>query len=314
VTDERRLDAHVRRLSRVSDEQVARRAGTAGREALLEGILTMPDPLAPAPRRRRVLRPLVLGAGVVAFAGTAAFGWALTRSDPHQTTAVQCEVPDSPSIIPSTSGDPVTDCAAEWQRQTGTAPPPLAAYDNGHGGIVVMPASDPAPRGATALPAGPAQDVAIIELTESLDDYVAGLPSGCFDTAAATGIANAALTRLGLTGWTVAPPAEGADARATCASFSVVDPAARTVSLRTTPNAPEGHEPFRVLAARLRDIASDCLPLAEASRRVGAAARRLGLDPGANEYHLAQVPAVRRCTTIHETVGGTIFLTLRGPA
>lgn len=302
------LDAHVRRLSRMTDEQVARHAGTEAREALLERIVAMPT--SPRTSRRWRLRvPIVTGVAIATLAGTAAFGWELLRSDPHETASLQCDTPGAPSIIPSVSGDPVADCAAEWRRQIGSDAPALVAYDNGHGGVEVRPADQPAAPRSSALPPGPAQDVALIELGESLDDYVAGLPSGCYDTATATRMANAQLDRLGLTGWTVTPPPGTG-----CVSFSAVEAATRTIALRTTPDLPPGNEPFRMLATRLRPIARECLPLAKAAARVRAEADALGLDSAKRDYQLATVTDARRCTTIHETVGGTIFLTLRGPA
>ena len=46
-----------------------------------------------------------------------------------------------------------------------------------------------------------------------------------------------------------------------------------------------------------------------------ADARQLGLDENANEVEINEVTEPNApCTSIYETVGGTIFITLRGPA
>jgi hypothetical protein len=300
-------DDAVRRLARVDDEQVARATGAEAREALLERIVAMPVPAAPSPRRRRRAR-LVAGVTGVTLAASGTIAWAIVNAgDPRDTTSLQCQIGGSPSIVTAVSGDPVADCAAQWTRDLGVAAPPLAAYDNGHGGILVQPAADPAPAGSTRLPAGQGQNVALIDLQESLDDYVAGLSSRCFTQAEAVAFARAEVARTALAGWTVTPREAGR-----CTDAGVADPVARTVWLlgrETDPAAEQGGHV--ALAGRLREIVKQCRPLAATRALVDKAVRDAGLS---SAPQVTEVPTAARCTTVRERVGGAIFVTLRGPA
>jgi len=338
MTDRDPLNIRVARLARISDEQVSDLAGTAGREALLEEIIAMPltDPPTPARRRRRV--PIVAAISVVIVGGTAAAGWAIFNSPAHNTVSIECDIAGSETVIPAESGNAVQDCAAQWQRQTGAAAPQLVAYDNGHGGITVQPASLPPQPGATKLPAGITQNVALIDLQESMDDYVAGLNSGCFDNTAAVKTAETNLSTLGLTGWAVLPaptihhqpPASGAPVASPtpgartqpaattgsqrCVDTTILNPATKTLSLRESFGPADPSTSYEKLAGKLRGIAATCQPLAATAQQVQAAATSLGLSAAAHDYELTEVPQdSASCTTIHETVGGLIFLTLRGP-
>jgi hypothetical protein len=300
-------DDAVRRLARVADEQVARATGAEAREALLERIVAMPVPPVPSPRRRRRAQ-LVAGVTGVTLAASGTIGWAIVRAgDPRDTTSLQCQIGGSASIITAVSGDPVADCAAQWTRDLGVAAPPLVAYDNGHGGILVQPAADPAPSGGTPLPAGQGQNVALIDLQESLDDYVAGLGSRCFTQAEAVAFARAEVARTGLVGWTVTPRDAGR-----CTDAGSADPVTRTVWLLARGTDPADEQGGHVaLAARLREIARQCRPLAATRALVDKAVRDLGMT-GATQ--VTEVPTGTRCTTIRERVGGAVDVTLRGPA
>jgi hypothetical protein len=340
MTDRDPLTIRVARLARISDEQVSDLAGTAGREALLEEITAMPltDPASPARRRRRV--PIVAAISVVVVGGTAAAGWAIFNSPARNTISIECEIAGIDTVIPSESGNAVQDCAAQWQRDTGSAAPTLVAYDNAHNGITVQPASEPPQPGETKLPAGITQNVALIDLQESMDDFVAGLNSGCYDNAAAVQIANHNLNALGLTGWTVVPappihdkppasdapipsatPGSGQPSQAPgvvgtqqCVNTTILNPATKTLSLLASFGPGSSTTSFEQLAVKLRSIAKDCQPLAATAQQVEAAATDLGLSQSAHDYELTEVPQQDAgCTTIHETVGGLIFLTLRGP-
>lgn len=340
MTRKHRLDARVARLAAISDEQAAPLAGLTGHEALLEEITRMPttDPARAGRRRRRV--PLVVGAAAIVVVGGTAAGWALVTSSAHDTVSIECVITGTDTIIPAESGNAVRDCAAQWQRDTNEAAPPLAAYDNGLGGITVQPARETPSPGFTRVRPATSQNVTVIDLQESLDDYVHGLNSACYDNAAATAIARTEFTTLGLTGWTVVPatpdptasiptspqpvasPSPGVSAAPgvepgseQCVNVSIVDPAAQTVTLQYSGVTGSANAPFLQLAAKLRSIASRCQPLGPAAGQVRAAASELGLSVAAHDYELTTVPQpTAACTVIHETVGGTIFLTLRGPA
>ena len=300
----------VRTISPASDAEAAAVFGAAGCEELLAGATRLPfgrgAQTAKATYRRR---PLVLVVAIVVAAATAAAAWAIFGSSAQQTTSVECVISGTDTIIPASSGDPAADCALQWQRDLGTTPPPLLAYDNGDGGVTVLPRSEKPPAGFERLP-GHSQDVALIQLQESLDDYVNGLNSTCLDGAAATALTHAKLTQFGLTGWTVTIRNDGA-----CADSEVVDPASRTVTLIGTavPTGPE--TTFRRLADKLRPLTKSCESLPAAVGSVRSAASDLGLSESARTYELnAVTDNSLRCSSIYETVGGTIFLTVRGPS
>lgn len=73
------------------------------------------------------------------------------------------------------------------------------------------------------------------------------------------------------------------------------------------------------LATSLRPLSTRCLSLPAMRSAVEARASRLGLSPeppaSATSYILSTARDDKlRCTTLYETVGGTINLVLRGPA
>jgi hypothetical protein len=280
---------------------------------------------AAAPRRkRRASRSVtfVLVAATIGITG-GAIAWALSNGSARDTVSVQCLIRGNDAIIPAATGDPVQDCAANWRRSTGSNPPELVAYDNGLGGITVM-AADQAPLpGATAMPSGATQNVSLVAVQQSLDDYVSGLNSGCYDSATAAELTQQTLTRFGLTDWTisseteVAPTSTASPVRGTaepCMNSAVLDPATQTVQLHGFGGQPSPDAQYEKLAAKLRTIAQGCMPLDAAVQQVRSAADSLGLSEAGNGYQLTEVPEKgARCTTIVENVGGTIFLILRGP-
>jgi len=242
-----------------------------------------------------------------------AVGWALATSSALDTVSAQCEIQGSSSVIPSASGHPVADCAAQWQRDTGSPAPPLAAYDNGHGGITVLPADETPPSGFTPLPTGETQNVSMVEMQQWLDDYVDGLNSGCYDTATAVKMTQQELAQLGLGSWTVQPPptSDGGS----CVDTGIMDPANSTLTLRELGGPGSPDSVFEELAVKLRAIARDCGSLDATAQRVRSAASALGLSEDAHQYELTEIrDDSARCTTIDENVGGTIFLVLRGPS
>jgi len=269
-----------------------------------------PEPGTSRPRRHRRLPVLI--AAVVALSA-AAVAWAYLASSARDTVAVECVIQGSDSIIPSASGDPVADCAAEWQRETGHAAPELVAYDSGNGGIAVLPASQTPPAGFTRLPSGATQNVGMVRMQQWLDDYVSGLNSDCFDAATATRMATRELAELGMADWTVEQPPSSD--QGSCVDTGILDPANSTLTLRALSGPVQAGSVMERLAVRLRAIARDCAPLDATAQQVRAAAQELGLSEDANEFELTEVPdASARCTTISENVGGTIFLILRGPS
>lgn len=306
----------LRRLAPVSDADAAAFFGTAGREELLADVTGLPfgrgaELRRAAPHRRRLV--LALAAVFVVAIATAATWVALSHDPARETTSVECVIKGVDTIIPSTSGDPARDCAVEWKREFGNAPA-LVAYDNTLGGVTVLPRTAKPPAGWRTLKS---QDVALIQLQSSLDDYVAGLHSSCLDDKAATALTRQKLAEFGFSGWTVtlADSASQPQGVTTCIGAAYVDPVARTVNLSgygVPSGAPE--RPAQ-LAAKLRPIARQCRSVPAAVASVRGAANSLGLSESAKTYELnAVTDNSMRCASIYETVGGTIFLTVRGPA
>jgi hypothetical protein len=292
--------------------------GADSSKRMAERLMERMDAAAPPQKRRKSRSALtvLLAAAAIGIAGSA-IAWAAFSNSAKDTVSVQCKIEGHDTVISATTGDPVKDCAAQWRRDTGSNPPPLVAYDNGLGGITVASA-DWAYPGATPLPSGLTQNVSMIEAQESLDDYVGGLNSGCFDNATAVAMTDQVLSRLGMADWTVRPaPATDFSSSAKtatpkgCVHASILNPTTRTVILRAGgPVSP--NTPYEKLAAKLRSI-HGCMSLDAMAQQVQSAARELGLTQAANEYELTKVPEeAGSCTTVHENVGGTIFLILRG--
>jgi hypothetical protein len=303
----------LRRLAPVSDSEAAAAFGVGGRNELLAGVTDLP--LGRQARQRPTMRrKLVLAVVVVAAAVTAATAWAVLRgSAAHETTSVECVIHGVDAVIPSTSGDPAQDCAVEWTRELGRAAPPLRAYDNGLGGVTVIPRSQQPHAGWKRLVSG--QDVDLIQLQDSLDDYVNGLNSSCFGSAAATSFTQARLAQFGFTGWTVAVRNSGSSAGTkACVGGALVDPTTESVTLSSSP-APTGTTTvFEKLAPKLQPVTQSCESLPAAVASVRATASSLGLSESPRGYDLNTVTDnSMRCASIYETVGGTIFLTVRGP-
>jgi hypothetical protein len=305
----------LRRLSPVSDAEAAAVFGSAGPEELLAGVTRLPfGRRTSAPAGKRSRRPLVFALAALVVAGIAtAATWAVLGSSARNTTSVECVIQGSDTIIPSISGDPAYDCALTWQNELGTAPPALVAYDNTQGGVTVLPRGTKPPAGWTVIRS---QNVALIQLQYSLDDYINGLNSrSCVDAKDATALVEAKLAQFGFTGWTVKlrSPKSSSDA---CYYVDIVDPSSSTVTLIPTGQATGSAEAmFLRLAGKLRPLTQGCEPLPSAVAAVRAAANSMGLSESARTYELNSVSDDSlHCSSIYMTVGGTIFLTVRGPS
>jgi hypothetical protein len=303
----------LQRLSSVSDADAAAVFGVAGRDELLAGVMHLPFGRRRSTRRTTRRRRLVLAVAALALAGIAtAATWAVLQSAPaRETTSVECVIHGVDTIIPSTSGDPAHDCAVEWKRELGTAAPPLRAYDNGDGGVTVLLSSETPPTGFKRLASG--QDADLIQLQGSLDDFVNGLNSSCLDSTAATNLVKTNLARFGFTGWMV--NVRGATTSpGQCFDQDIVDPASSTVTLASFGAVAGPSSTVQKLADKLRPITQSCESLPNAVASVRAAASDLGLAESARTYDLnAVTDNSMRCASVYETVGGAIFLTVRGP-
>jgi RNA polymerase sigma factor (sigma-70 family) len=230
------------------------------------------------------------------------------------------------NYIRAVSGDPVADCASLWHRVIDNDPPPMTAYDNGRGGVSVLLASEPVPAGYTPLQPGPFQDTSIIELQETLEDIGSGLGSACFDEEAARDLTQRQLDRLGLVEWIITvDETRVPDGDLLCANPAVEGEFSQVV-LFGTENWFQGapSDPYYGYAASLQDeLAARCLPLEQATdlARALAAETRIVVDgaaiamtqePWAPILNQAEDPDAD-CTRATITVGGFVFVSLRGP-
>ncbi len=300
------------RIAAFSDEEATALFGMAGREGLLEAITQLPTARA-RPARRRLRRPLVIAVAAIVAAAATGAGWAITRGPARETTSIQCMIAGGSTVIDATSGDPAADCAVAWQHLEGTPAPPLTAYDNRLGGVTVLPSSQNPPADWQPVPA---QDVALIELQESLDDYINGLNSACFDTSAGTAFAQRQLDTLGLAGWTI-KTREASQAKPPC-TIGFTEPTTKTLTLIPVGSSQPADWLPRRLANSLRPLTKGCLSLPAMRSEVEQRASGLGLSQTANDERHYELRATRddrmRCTTLYETVDGSINLVLRGPA
>lgn len=226
-------------------------------------------------------------------------------------TSVNCDN----AIIDAVSGNPVTDCAAIWKQSFGTQAPQLAAYADG-AQVVVLPMAAKPWAGSVRLPAGVVMNTRLIVLNEWLQDYVSGLSSRCYADSRAVTAVRGELASLGLSGWSVPTQPPAANGHARCADVSVILFGQRQVRLLTSPSPSAGKLPGQLqsLSRSLRQVIGQCDDLAVAATRARAAAALAGLPVSPSGTRLQQVTVANaRCTSIYLEVGGTVFLTLRGP-
>ena len=298
------------RIAPVSDEDAAGLFGEPGRERLLDGISSLP-PARERPARRRLRRPVVIAVAMLAVAAATGAGWALTHGSARETTAVDCWINGVTTVIDATSGDPAADCAAIWPAPV----PKLQAYDDGLGGVVVIPASQKPDAGWTPIQS---QDVALIELQESFDDHIDGLSSGCFSAAAATTFAQRQLDRLGFAGWSV--HVRPASQTGQLCYWAFPEPEAKTVTVLGSPGDQAGRPnwPPRQLAAVLRPLTQRCLSLAAMTSVVEQRAASVGMSQTVENDHNYELTGVEdqtlKCATVTESVEGTTTVVVRGPA
>jgi hypothetical protein len=126
------------------------------------------------------------------------------------------------------------------------------------------------------------------------------------------------LARYGMQDWTVVPAPPGdlsGSSKERCVGTSILDPAERTVSLRALGGAMPADTQYSKLAARLRSLSTGCMSLDAMRERVGTILDDLGISEAGNEVQLTEIREHGEpCATVTETVGGSIFLVVRGPA
>ena len=295
----------ISRLAPVSDDDAAEVFG-AGKERLRDAITQLPH----GRSRRLPRRPLVIALAALVVAAATGAGWAVLSPGPaRETTGVACAIRGTVGpmiVIDALSGDPAADCATIWPAPV----PKLQAYDDGTGGIAVIPASETAPAGWTPIES---QDVALIVLQERLDDHISGLRSGCFTSAQATTFAQQQLDVLGFTDWTVATRS---GSQPCYGGFA--DASAKTVTLLPIgDDSGPANWPPQQLADSLRPLTQQCLSLAAMKSEVFQRATALGMSPTFGDARNYVVRAVEddtlRCATVTESVTGTAYVIVRGP-
>ncbi|MDP8929814.1 MAG: hypothetical protein M3O70_14895 [Actinomycetota bacterium] len=308
-------DEYVRGLPLLSDEQARLLSDSDAKQALFQEILTMPadNRARPAPSPARPQRRSVVLAAMIATLTFAAVGAAAYFNSVETTTAVACHMADgSVSVIDAVSGDPLADCAAHWQQATGAQPPALVAYDNGRGGIEVVPEAAQVPDGWRALEPGVAQDPRLIELEAALGDHIDGLRADCYRVESARAITERELDRLGLDTWQAVAERGSADGERTCTYF-LLDPDRQRVVLIPLEGmiAPSG-SPHSLLASRLDQELDRCLTTEEAADLTREIAADVGVAPeGLIIQHVTDENA--QCARADVNVGGRVEVTIRGP-
>jgi len=257
-------------------------------------------------RETRARRRITFVAAVLLSLLGVGAAWAFTRQ-PEQTTRILC--PEN-LVIAAVSGDPVADCAGVL-RDVGIEPPAMVAYTNEAGAVVVIEAGGEAPASWQPLTNAFRQDVSIIELEAALSDVTTGLDAGCYSTQEAIPLVEQTLDRFGFD-WTVEVARE-ADGHSTCAT-SFLQPETSTVGLTAVEgSAPGDDQPWIALGIQLNEaLKEECLDLDEAADLVEGLAQDLNMTEMLSITQTTDEQA--NCTRGTVTVGGLVFVDLRGPA
>lgn len=255
---------------------------------------------------RRARRRITAVAAVLLSMLTVGTGWALTRQ-PEQTTRILC--PDN-FVIAAVSGDAVADCARVLS-EAGIEPPAMAAYTNELGAVIVVEVGADVPAGLQPLEDGFRQNVSIIEFEAALNDVTTGLAADCYSTDEAMPIIERTIAEFGFE-WTV-DVARTADGESTCA-VSIVQPETSTVGLTAVEvSAPGDDEPWIALGSQLTaTLEEECLDLSQAASLVNDLAEGLDMTEMMSITETEDEQAA--CTRATVTVGGAVFVDLRGPA
>lgn len=325
-------DLHELREFRSSTPEADPTAQLRARRATLRAAV------APRARKRhRARQTTAIGcAGLVVAGGGVAYA-VLAGQAPQTALKVNCAVGVTQaqfdkehsftSILDATTGDPVADCAAQYQRLQGSAPR-LTAYDVGASFVFVLPADWTVPTSWRPLPSTFQNDAARLELKQRLEDLVDGPESRCSTTDDAERDARADLASLSLTGWSLTrlPSATKADGRNACAFATIDEASSLTINIGSksditditdingNPVVMTGRpSPVTDLAARLRsDISRSCVTLQASKGIVLRAISASGLRP--QDANVQTIPDnAASCTRVALIPGGMINIILRGP-
>lgn len=291
-------------------DQLKRAWDETGREQALQAVLTR-TAAQPRPSRRRVRRILLGGlaaavcGGGVAWAAFSNFtAWYTGGALDALTCVTIWHVPDGTQREDQYGGsqltdDPIADCDtyAELTGKPRIVDPVATTYQNS---LVV------GPRQGMPADAVPITDLPKVrELERSLEDYVDGGLSRCFDTASGEQFVRAELARLGLTGLKIVT-AEGDPPHGSCALLFVG--AENEVHVRG--HFTDDPDTDRELVNTLRkEVASQCLSLSEAKAAVDQALS----TAGQHEPTSVRLDPEARCTRIDLVMGGSLQVFLYGP-
>ena len=255
---------------------------------------------------RTARRRITAVAAVLLSLLTVGTAWALTRQ-PEQTTRILC--PED-LVTAAVSGDPVADCARVLS-EAGFEPSTMAAYTNEAGAVVVIEVGADVPADLQPLEDDFRQDVSIIEFEAALNDVTTGLDADCYSTEEALPIVDRAIADFGFE-WTVGV-ARTADGESTCA-VSYLEPETSTVGLTAVAgSAPADDQPWIALGSQLTvALDEECLDLDRAASLVDDLAEGLDMTEMMSISETEDDQAA--CTRATVTVGGMVFVDLRGPA
>lgn len=310
-----RLSNPVRDVAPYDDERA---------QALLDRAVTRAG-VAPARRRRALLTVGSLAAAVVAGGGGLAYA---VFGQPAETALkINCSAATDraefdaqggfTAVLDAATGDPIADCAAEYERLQGHAPD-LRAYETGESSVTVMPAEWPAPPQWVPLSPGFVSDTVRLELKQRLDDLVDGTPSRCLTADEAERVARTQLADLGLAGWRFErlAAASRADGDDWCALAWPDETGAQKILIQGVEGLVDDDapvDPLRSVAADLRrSVSEQCVTLEDARRAAESALARHGYDLTEAKI-TAVIDPESRCSRVDLVPGGLITIVLRGP-
>lgn len=282
----------------------------------------------PNPRARRLRTgAAVLTAAVLVSGGSVAY--AVFGQPPESALQISCAVstnagefaqsPTVSTVMTTTSGDPVADCAAEYERLYGQVPA-LRAYATGQSFITVVPAEWPVPAHWEPLGGHFATDPARVELESRLADQIEGPSAQCRDVDAVEALVRQDLADLGLTNWPTQrlSQAARADGDMWCAiAFPDYDGKSQVLiqGLKHETIIPGSADDILAVIERLRaDIVERCVPLSEAERAAANAVQAAGFDVATEARITTIVDANAPCSRVDFVPAGLISITVRGPA
>jgi len=285
-----------------------------------------------APPRWPRRRPHVVGAavGAVLLVGGGGAAYAVFSQPASTSLGLACAAGTAQqdferaggeltSFMDVRSGDPVADCAAEYERINGGVPP-LVAYSTGRSHLSVVPADWPVPPHWQPLATGFRNDAARLELRQRLGDVLDGPQAQCRTADAVQDMVERDLAELGLAGWTVErlAQAERADGQDWCALAFVDDTGLPRVQVQGLPGPANGQlpadEPFRKLVHTLRsEVTGRCLMLPAAGQAVEQAVRAAGFDLRDARITSIEDPDAT-CTRVDVPLSGRVEVSLRGPS